>query len=214
MDRMFAVGLFVSLFVALSAVRSFRGLRQLRIWDMRKRFIDKHISVVLCPEVGGRVLEYALDGKNVLYLSGGGEELETGRPSRSSARPFRRRPELVIPPRPVLSFARRRWKLLPTGTHVSESPDDASTGVRLVPRFGSTEKRRNSSCTQTIHNILDKPVEWCHWSRTFAVGRGICLIPLTALESKISEKLCDVRRGTVVNMSPDDPKNSGAGWLP
>ena len=163
-----------------------------------------HVTVVLCPEVGGRVLEYALNGNNALYLSDGEKKWKPGDRPESSAGRFDIGPELVIPPRPTL------WDKAWTSEIIADrharltSPDDPSTGVRLVRDFVLDEKTTQLSCTQTIHNISKKPVEWCHWSRTFAVGRGICFIPLTA-PSRFPKSYVMYEEGSLINMNPEDP---------
>ena len=206
MDRILVVGLFVSLFQASVRGAEFSGVEVAPYLGYAEAVYlkNKHISVVLCPEVGGRVLEYALHGKNALYLSDAEKNWKPGDRPESSAGRFDIGPELVIPPRPVL------WNNAWTVEIVADrharltSPDDASTGVRLVRDFVLDGDTSQLSCTQTIHNISDKPVEWCHWSRTFAVGRGICLIPLTA-PSRFPKSYVMYEEGTVVNLSPDDP---------
>jgi hypothetical protein len=93
------------------------------------------ITVVLCPEIGGRVLEYAIHGKNVLYLSDAEKNWKKGDRPESSAGRFDIGPELVIPPRPKLW--NDAWSVeIVAYRHVRlTSPDDASTGVRLVRDF-------------------------------------------------------------------------------
>ena len=206
MDRVLLVGLFVSLFQASICGAEFSGVEVAPYLGYAEavHLKNKHINVVLCPEVGGRVLEYALDGENALYLSDAEKNWKPGDRPESSAGRFDIGPELVIPPRPVL------WNNAWTVEIVADrharltSPDDASTGVRLVRDYVLDGDTSQLSCTQTIHNISDKPVEWCHWSRTFAVGRGICLIPLTA-PSRFPKSYVMYEEGTIVNMSPDDP---------
>ncbi len=163
-----------------------------------------HVNVVLCPEVGGRVLEYSLKGNNALYLSDGEKKWKPGDRPEASAGRFDIGPELIIPPRPTL------WSGVWTSEIIADrharltSPDDPSTGVRLVRDFVLDEKSTQLSCTQSIHNISDKLVEWCHWSRTFAVGRGICLIPLTK-PSRFPKSYVMYEEGSLINMNPEDP---------
>ncbi len=165
---------------------------------------NDRVSVVLCPEVGGRVLEYALNGNNALYLSEGEKKWKAGDRPESSAGRFDIGPELIIPQRLTL------WSGVWTSEIVGDrharltSPDDVATGVRLVRDFVLDEKTTQLSCTQTIHNVSEKTVEWCHWSRTFAVGRGICVIPLTA-PSRFPNSYVMYEEGTLINMKPEDP---------
>ena len=58
---------------------------------------NEKVRVILCPEVGGRVLEYSLDGKNALYLSDADRNWKRGDRPQSSAGRFDIGPELTIP---------------------------------------------------------------------------------------------------------------------
>jgi hypothetical protein len=100
MDRVLLVGLFVSLFQASICGAEFSGVEVAPYLGYAEavHLKNKHISVVLCPEVGGRVLEYALDGKNVLYLSDAEKKWKPGDRPESSAGRFDIGPELVVPP--------------------------------------------------------------------------------------------------------------------
>ena len=163
-----------------------------------------HVRVVLCPEVGGRVLEYSLNGKNSLFLSEDEKNWKPGDSPKSSAGRFDIGPELVIPQRNALWNG--EWKGEVVGDRHARltSPDDASTGTKLVRDFILDAKSSQLKCTQTIHNISPQTTEWCHWSRTFAVGRGICLIPLTS-PSRFPNYYVMYEEGTLINMHPEDP---------
>ncbi|MHC4880461.1 MAG: hypothetical protein ACYTGL_28760 [Planctomycetota bacterium] len=45
--------------------------------------------------------------------------------------------------------------------------------------------------------------EWCHWSRTFATGEGICIIPLSE-PSRFPNKYVMYEEGGVINARPED----------
>ena len=165
---------------------------------------NSNVKAVLCPEVGGRILEYSIAGRNALFLSEQEKQWKPGDPPQSSAGRFDIGPELVIPQRKAL------WDGKWTGEIVGDrharltSPDDPSTGVRLVRDFVLDAKSSKLLCTQTIINISDKPVEWCHWSRTFVVGKGICVIPLTK-PSRFPNSYVMYEEGSLINMRPEDP---------
>lgn len=162
------------------------------------------INVVLCPEVGGRVLEYALHGKNVLFVSDGEKKWKPGDGPQSSAGRFDIGPELMIPPRQILWNGNWSSEIIADRHARLTSPDDPSTGVRLVRDFVLDEKSTQLNCTQTIHNISQRPVEYCHWSRTFAVGRGICVVPLTS-PGRFPKGYVMYEEGSLINFAPDDP---------
>lgn len=162
------------------------------------------VKVVLCPEVGGRVLEYSLNGTNSLFLSDDEKTWKPGDPPRSSAGRFDIGPELVIPQRNILWNGEWRGEIIGDRHARLTSPDDESTGTRLVRDFLLDPKTSKLLCTQTIHNISQAPTEWCHWSRTFAVGKGICLIPLTS-PSRFPNSYVMYEDHTIINMKPEDP---------
>ena len=137
--------------------------------------------VVLCPAAGGRVLVYAFHGTNALYLDPAEEGWVAGSdtPPIMSAGRFDIGPEKVIPRRPTLWSGRWRGEI--TGPRAARltSAADRATGVQLVRDFQLDPETTRLDCTQTIHNVSKETKEWCHWSRTFALGNGICVIPLT-----------------------------------
>lgn len=145
--------------------------------------------VVLCPEVGGRVVEYSLNGANVLYLSESEKAWKPGMKPESSAGRFDIGPEYIIPRHTQLWSG--EWAAEITGPHsaVLTSKKDSATGVQLVREFVLDKSSSHLRCTQTIKNISTETHEWCHWSRTFAVGKGICVIPLTPPQATPKSRL-------------------------
>lgn len=141
---------------------------------------NENVRVVLCPQVGGRVLEYSLNGKNALYLSDTDRNWKPGDRPQSSAGRFDIGPELTIPQRRELWSG--EWTGEITGEYSARltSRKDDATGVQLIREFLLAQESSHLACTQTIVNVSDSSKEYCHWSRTFVVGKGICVIPLTA----------------------------------
>jgi hypothetical protein len=165
------------------------------------------VRVVLCPEAGGRVLEYSRQGVNVLYL----EEAETGkpyvpgRPAPMSAGRFDIGPEKTIPAH--LKLWSGRWKgeiIAPRAARLTSQEDEA-TGTQLIREFRLAERGSRLACTQTICNVSTKTTEWCHWSRTFARGGGICLLPLTS-PSRFPKGYVMYEEGDRINIRPSDPQ--------
>jgi hypothetical protein len=162
-------------------------------------------QVVLCPEAGGRVLEFSRNNVNALYL----EEADTGKPyvrgSRASmsAGRFDIGPEKTIPKHSVLWSG--RWKGEVTGprrARLTSQKDDA-TGVRLIREFELAEQGSYLQCSQTIVNVSQMTNQWCHWSRTFAVGEGICVIPLSP-PSRFPNNYVMYQTGTLIDINPTD----------
>jgi len=165
---------------------------------------NDHHRVVLCPEIGGRILEYSVDGKNILFVSDDEKNWKPGAKAPMSAGRFDIGPELVVPPRDELWTDAWTPRISGPMTVELTSSDCSSAGVRLVRTFQLDPKSSRLLCTQTIINISDKPHEWCHWSRTFVEGRGICVIPTTK-PSRFPNAYVMYEDHTVVNMKPDDP---------
>ncbi|MCA9062023.1 MAG: hypothetical protein KDA96_03165 [Planctomycetaceae bacterium] len=165
---------------------------------------NDHVRVVLCPEVGGRVLEYSLNGKNVLFVSDDERNWKPGNGPAASAGRFDIGPELVIPRRDLLWSG--EWTVEVTGHRTVRltSPEDPGPGVQLIRDFELAADSSRLRCTQTIVNVSDHVTEWCHWSRTFAVGKGICLIPVTD-HSRFPNSWVMYEEGSLINMRPDDP---------
>ena len=146
------------------------------------RLSNRSTRVTLCPAAGGRVLEYALNEKNALYLPPGNEgwTYEPGKKGGGmAAGRFDIGPEMIIRPRPLLW--KGKWKGEVTGKLSARltSQKSESTGVQLVRYFTLSPNSTRLECRQTIVNVSKKPVEYCHWSRTFALGGGVVIIPLS-----------------------------------
>lgn len=173
-------------------------------YDKSIELTNKNTKVVLCPQAGGRVLEYSLNGKNSLYLDEKEANWKPGKPGPSSAGRFDIGPELVIPRRSTLWSG--EWTGEITGPRSARltSLHDPATGVQLVRDFKLDAKSSHLSCTQTIMNVSDETKEWCHWSRTFAQGEGICVIPLAG-QSRFPNKYVMYEEGALINARPVDP---------
>ncbi len=162
--------------------------------------------VTLCPAAGGRVLEYSRQGKNCLYLSPGdkGWTYESGKKGGSmSAGRFDIGPEQTIPKHPQLWMGRWTGKI--TGPRAARlvSVKDKPTGVQLIREFALDKNSTRLECKQTIRNISEAAVEYCHWSRTFAPGGGVCVIPLTK-PSRFPAGYVMYGPGPAINFRPED----------
>lgn len=163
--------------------------------------------VVLCPAAGGRVLEYSLGGKNALYLPPGNEgwTYEPGKKGGSvGPGRFDIGPETTTPSHPVLWHGRWTGEIIGARSARLTSQKDKPTGVQLIREFVLDETSSRLSCTQTIINVSDATKEYCHWSRTFALGGGICVIPLTP-PSRFPKKYVMYVPAPLINYEPEDP---------
>jgi len=162
-----------------------------------------NVRAVLCPEVGGRVLEFSANGKDALYFEAG-----TDNPAKrgASAGRFDIGPELVTPPHPKLWSGEWTAALSGEASARLTSVKDDATGVQLTRDF--TLKPGDTPClicTQTITNISDGVREYCHWGRSFSPGGGICLVPLAG-KSRFPSKYAMYEDSAIINVRNTDEK--------
>ena len=164
--------------------------------------------VVICPAVGGRILQYTHDGRDALYLPEGGEGWKW-KPGVKGGSPVPGRfdigPETTIPSHPVLWQGVWEGKIIGPRAAQVVSPEDPATGVQLIRDFELDEKSSKLICSQTILNVSKETVEYCHWSRTFAQGGGIVFIPLTE-PSRFPRKYVMYVPAPLINYHPEDDK--------
>jgi hypothetical protein len=167
---------------------------------------NEQVRVVLCPESGGRVLEYSLDGKNALFVSAadmGKEDTDNSWRFEPSGGRFDIGPELMMPKRDELFLG--EWnvtRLSPLSVRLTSVPSE-STGVQLVRDFTLDAKSSKLECQQTIVNVSDNTVQYCHWSRTLANGAGIVLVPLEGF-AKFPKRYVRYANGGLL-LRPEDP---------
>jgi hypothetical protein len=170
------------------------------------RLENADTRVTLCPAAGGRVLEYAWKGQNALYLPPGDEgwtydgKDESG--SMTAGR-FDIGPEQTIPSHPQLWMGRWKGEIVGPRAARLTSRKDEPTGVQLVREFILDERSSRLRCRQTIINVSAEPKAYCHWSRTFALGGGTCVIPLTE-PSRFPHGYVMYGPGPVINFRPED----------
>ena len=167
---------------------------------------NESTRVVLCPAAGGRILEYSLNGKNSLYL----DPKQNGwvyKPGAGEIDPWGGRfdigPEKIIPRHPNLWLGKWTAQIMGSRSAKLISAEDEATGVQLIREFVLDKTSSRLMCTQIIKNISEQTTRWCHWSRTMALGHGICLIPLTE-PSRFPAKYVLYGPGSTINFAPKD----------
>jgi CubicO group peptidase (beta-lactamase class C family) len=173
------------------------------------------VRAVLCPEVGGRPLEFSVDGKNALYLDEQEGKPSSGRGPAVTAGRFDFGPELTTPPHPKLFGG--EWTAEITGEYSARlvSQRDDNTGVQLIRDFELKDSGKSPwlSCKQTIVNVSSEVKEYCHWGRSFAAGGGICFIPLEG-KSRFPGKYALYEDGSLINVrAKDDNIREREGFL-
>jgi hypothetical protein len=165
-------------------------------------------KAVLCPEVGGRVLEFSVGGKNAMWLDPAEAQWKPGQPPQASAGRIDIGPEMTTPRHQKLWSG--EWTAEITGessARLTSQRDDA-TGVQLVRDFELSAAKEGQSprllVKQTIANVSSEPREYCHWGRSFSPGGGICVIPLAGT-SRFPSKYALYEDGGIINVKATDP---------
>ncbi len=163
---------------------------------------------VLCPQAGGRVLEFSVAGKHALWLDEKEKAWRPGKPGPLTAGRFDYGPELTVRPHPKTWSG--EWTAEVTGPHSARltGPKDDPAGIQVVREFALIEhgKHIGLACKQTLHNTSKEIREVCHWGRSFSPGGGICLIPLGHRPSRFPSKYAMYEEGAIINVRNTDEK--------
>lgn len=167
---------------------------------------NEHTRVVLGHHAGGRVLAFSLNGVNAIYLKPGQEGWVWDGANRTDLSGGRCDigPEKLIPKRDALWLGPWEAEVVGPGKARMTSVEDAATGVQLVRDFELDSDRSRLTFTQTMRNVSDRVTRWCHWSRTFSTGHGICVVPIDD-RSKFPDGYIMYGPGAVMDYKPDDP---------
>lgn len=163
---------------------------------------------VLCPQAGGRVLEFSVDGKHALYLDDEDKKWQPGKPGPSSAGRFDYGPELTVIAHPKTWSG--EWSAEITADHSAKltSPRDDAAGILLIREFSFIKHNESIglSCKQTMLNRSKETREVCHWGRSFSPGSGICLIPLGDRPSRFPSKYAMYEDSAIINVRNTDDR--------
>jgi hypothetical protein len=147
------------------------------------RLFNDSMSVILDPNLNGRVLEYSLNGVNVMYIDpslDGKTYTPGGESFIVTAGRFDFGPERTGPDRTKFYFGSWTAEITgPRSARLTSVRDEEITGVQLTRDFTLAEEGSRLDCTQTIINISDEMRHYYYWSRTLAVGGGVTVVPLS-----------------------------------
>ncbi len=199
-----------ALSIATAAESEFAGTRRVTVMNYQDciELSNKETTVLLCHQVGGRVLSYAWQGKEALYLDPKEAEWAPDTPLRErmvSAGRFDIGPEYLI--KRGLELWAGAWKAEIIGDRRARltSVEDPISGVQLIREFALDADSSHLACKQIIRNHSDETKRWSHWSRTFAKHGGVVAIPLTPALSRMPSQYVMVHSGHHLDPKPEDP---------
>jgi len=160
--------------------------------------------VILGPHCGGRVLSYACQGTEAIPLNPA-QDGYTWQPGAKTVDPYGGR--LDVGPEGTLGRHTDLWlgpwqaEFARPGEATMTSGVDSNLSLQLIRTYRLDPSGSHLRVTQKIINRGDKTRRVCHWSRTFAQGNGICLVPLNP-SSRFPKGYLTYGPGAVMDYSP------------
>ncbi|OWK43175.1 hypothetical protein [Fimbriiglobus ruber] len=160
---------------------------------------------VLCPQAGGRVLEFSVGGADAMYLDDAEKQWQPGKAASISAGRFDYGPELTVVAHPKAWAGEWTAEITKANSVKLTSPSE-DAGIQLVREYRLIphDKLVGLSCRQTMTNVGRETREVCHWGRSFSPGGGICVIPLGDRPSRFPSKYAMYEEGTIINVKAAD----------
>jgi hypothetical protein len=160
---------------------------------------------ILCPQAGGRVLEFSVDGVDAMYLDEAEKKWQPGKSGPITAGRFDYGPELTVTPHPKAWSGEWTAEITKVNSVKLTSPREEA-GIQLMREFSlvAHEKFVGLSCKQTMTNVSKEVREVCHWGRSFSPGGGICVIPLGDRPSRFPSKYAMYEDGAIINVKAVD----------
>jgi hypothetical protein len=130
------------------------------------------IVAVAIPQAAGRIVQYSLDGENILY-----NPLKNGQLQPAGGYGLDLGPERTIPPHPALWTGKHTWALL--GDILTLTSDrDPAVGMRVGKNIMIDGATGALDLLQRMTNVSDREQAWCFWDRTLCRAGGFAIIPL------------------------------------
>lgn len=207
-----ALALLVLLLVAVGgAAADYSGTARIDFFGYQGclQLRNAETSVVLDPNCGGRVLSYNCQGQEAIPLNPA-QQGYTWKTGDKVVDPYGGRfdvgPEGTTPRH--LDLWLGRWEGEFTGPREARltSPVDSNLKLQLIRTFRLDEAGSHLRCTQKMIHRGEGVRRCCHWSRTFALGNGICVVPLNPA-SRFPRKYLTYGPGSVMDYAPAAHEN-------
>ncbi len=159
---------------------------------------------ILCPQAGGRVLAFEVDGLDAMWFDEAEKKWQPGKPGPITAGRFDYGPELTVPAHPK-AWAGEWTAEITNGNVVKLTSPKDDGGIQLVREFRLiVHGTHGLSCKQTMTNVSKETREVCHWGRSFSPGGGICVVPLGDRPSRFPSKYAMYEDGAIINVKAKD----------
>ena len=155
-----------------------------RGWNNCYQIKNNSCEVVICPEAGGRILKYALNGKNAIYENPefNGKLLADFQAKRSLW-PDGGRFDIgaeSIPGKLHDQIYMGKWSTTLTGKLSVKitCPIPNEMGIEVTREFILSAKGTKLEVNQTMKNITDSTIRRHFWNRIFCPAGGIVTMPV------------------------------------
>ena len=181
----FSKSIFITIMVFTSGIlKSEVNIIEYRGWNNCYQLKNKNCEVVICPEAGGRVLKYALKGKNAIYDNPefDGKLLADFQAERSLW-PDGGRFDIgaeSIPGKLHDQIYMGKWSAIVTGSLSVKitCPIPNEMGIEVTREFILSSKATKLQVNQTMKNITDSVIRRHFWDRIFCPAGGIVTLPV------------------------------------
>ena len=165
--------------------------------------------IILCPQCGGRILSYSFQGQEAIPLNPA-QDGYTWQEGQGTVDPYGGRfdvgPETRTERHLDLWLGPWRARFTAPGEVVMVSPLDGRLALQLIRTIRLSPTGSHLRCTQKIINRSKWTQRVCHWSRTFAQGKGIALVPLNPA-SRFPRGYLTYGPGSVMDYAPKETEN-------
>jgi hypothetical protein len=211
----FAVAILVCLSIpsfvtAQQTVDNYEGIAKVKFLNFPDciELKNETTRVVLGHHVGGRILAYERDGKNVLFVSPEESNWNTDKESKKpivSAGRFDVGPEWFQTRGNTIWNG--EWKVSVLGDRKARmiSETDPDSGLKVQRDFTLDPKSSQLTITQTVENHSNETIKQCYWSRTFAKHGGVVVIPCDPFSSRMPNLHVMYKGRYLLDFEPKDP---------
>lgn len=168
------------------------------------------MSLVVVPDLGGRVIRYGLGGENLIFDNPdyAGKTLENS-PAGALDQGYTGYnvdlgPELRGIPKHLPLWVGKHRVLEAGPSLLLRSEIDPATRMEITKRIDADPLDGSLRVLQILTNRGDKDASYCLWDRTLCSGGGFALIPLNA-SSKLPAGWCQLQKGKYKADAPSHP---------
>lgn len=169
-------------------------------------------KVIIAPSIGGKILEYSLNGENTLVLkpSEAGwlyqQDPERTKLPMNSAGRFDIGPSKLRVNRDNLYLGVWQTEIISPNSVKVTSIQDPNTGLQLARTYTLLDGSSQLNIKHTITNVSDSTIPAFIWTRTLASGKGIFVIPIESEQCLFYPQCYAQKKGPWLTLAPEsDP---------